>query len=340
MLPFFSVTIDPEGNIHPSDSGLFDLSDEELVRDLVQTAKESEDRRGILSAYRLRYDRFSTPQGQVIIFMDISGEMETVKGLLQLCLGIGLLSFCAFLIISILLANWAIRPVETAWNQQKQFVADASHELKTPLAVIMTNAELLQESGYSHQEQQRFSSSILTMTRQMRGLVESLLDLARADNSTLKMDFVPLDLSELIQDTLLLFEPVYFEKGLQLQSDIPSRIQVRGSSSHLQQVLEILLDNGLKYAAPGSTVEVCLARQGKRCILSVASAGEELSPGDLKNIFRRFYRVDPSRSRTGSYGLGLSIAQSIVSAHGGRIWAQSKNGINTFHVQLNTLKTK
>lgn len=338
MLPFFTVTVSKDGTILPGNSDFFDLSDEALLRELVDTAGSFPGRRGELPKYKLRFSRFATPQGQKIVFLDISGEMETVKNLFRTCLIIGLSSFGVFLGISIVLANWAIRPVETAWKQQKQFVADASHELKTPLAVIMTNAELLQEPDYTLPQRQQFAADILTVSRQMRALVESLLDLARADNETRKLTFVPLDFSDLVQNTLLLFEPIYFEKGLLLQSDIQPELSVNGSAGHLQQVLEILLDNGSKYAAPKSTARVTLHRQGNRCLLCAATAGDPISREDLQRIFRRFYRIDQARSRNGSYGLGLSIAQTIVAAHGGKIWAESKDGINSFYVQLNLLR--
>ena len=248
--------------------------------------------------------------------------------------GIGVLGFAVFLGLSFLLARWAVKPVETAWNQQRQFVADASHELKTPLTVILTNAELLQEPEYDEQARSRFVDSIMTMSHQMRGLVESLLELARVDNGGQNLVFSRLNFSELVSDALLPFEPVYFEKGLTLDNGVEEKLFVKGSQQHLKQVADILLDNASKYASADSTVRVILRRQGSHCLLSVASAGDAISREDLKNIFKRFYRMDKARSMNHSYGLGLSIADSIVSKHGGKIWAESADGVNTFFVQL------
>ena len=174
----------------------------------------------------------------------------------------------------------------------------------------------------------------MTMSRQMRGLVESLLELARVDNGGQNMVFSRLNFSELVSDALLPFEPVYFEKGLTLESNVEESLFVKGSQQHLKQVADILLDNAAKYASPDSTVRVILRRQGSHCLLSVASAGDAISKEDLKNIFKRFYRMDKARSMNHSYGLGLSIADSIVGKHGGRIWAESADGVNTFFVQL------
>jgi len=137
-----------------------------------------------------------------------------------------------------------------------------------------------------------------------------------------------------VEDALLPFEPLFFEKGLELESHLDAGISVNGSESHLRQVVEILLDNAMKYTCPESRVWVYLLRQGKDCLLSVANPGPEISKADLKNIFKRFYRADKARSEGGSYGLGLSIAESIVREHRGKIWAQSVRSINTFFVQL------
>ena len=119
-----------------------------------------------------------------------------------------------------------------------------------------------------------------------------------------------------------------------LRCAVPDGIEISGSEQHLYQVLDVLLDNALKYGAQNSMVSVDLVSTGKNCVLSVASPGEPISGEDLKNIFKRFYRADKARSMNGSYGLGLSIAESIVEAHKGKIWAESENGYNTFFVQL------
>ena len=331
-IPLFVVEITRDNVKIDSPNGYFVYPEETVLRELLPLAENSGQISSNLRNYALRFHKINTPEGKRIVFADISSEMEMLSGLLKTCTVIGVLSFAAFLAISILLANWAIRPVEQAWDQQRQFVADASHELKTPLAVIMTSAELLQTAKPEQREQ--FARNILLVSEQMRSLVERLLELARVDNGTAKMEFAVFDFSEAVCDSLLLFEPVYFEKGLVLESDVEAGIRVRGSRSHLQQVVEILLENGVKYARGAAPVVLRLRRRGSQCLLSVATPGEEISPEDLKNIFKRFYRIDSARSRDGSYGLGLSIADSILQQHGGKIWAESSGGINTFYVQV------
>jgi len=238
--------------------------------------------------------------------------------------------------ISILLSRWVIKPVATAWDQQRRFVADASHELKTPLSVIMANAELMQNEETGEEDRAVYSGNILNMTYQMRTLVENMLEMARVDNGTVKMAFTTVDFSQLVTDAALSFQLLYEEKGMGLRCAVPEGILLKGSEQHLYQVMDVLLDNALKYSTPGSMVSVDVVKTGRSCILSVASPGEAISREDLKNIFKRFYRADKARAMNGSYGLGLSIAESIVEAHKGRIWAESGNGCNMFFVQLST----
>ena len=163
------------------------------------------------------------------------------------------------------------------------------------------------------------------MSHQMRHLVEGLLELARADNGQTKNAFAKIDYSKLVSDSLLPFEPVLFERGLTLEGCIEPGITLTGSAQHLHQVVDILLDNAGKYASPG-IVMVTLQRQGRgNCLLTVSNPGEPIPQPELERIFERFYRVDKARSRTGSFGLGLSIARSIIQNHNGKIWAQSNS---------------
>ena len=329
-VPYLVLQQNAQGLWIAQGSDYYDLTDQEFLTELLQAVSDKNGRDGVLKEYDLRYLRMDTPSVRYI-FMDVSAERTTLDHLIRTCVIIGIVSLVAFFGISLLLARWAIRPVEAAWEQQKQFIADASHELKTPLAVILTNAELLEEESYPPEEQRKFSQNILSMTHQMRHLVESLLELARLDSVTPAS--LPLDLSTLTENALLPFEPVFFEQDMILESRIQPGLWVKGSASHLQQVIEIFLDNARKYADPG-TVTVTLGRAGTHALLQVENQGMPLTAQEAKDIFRRFYRTDASRSRDGSYGLGLSIAQSITQQHGGKIWAEGTEGGNRFSLLL------
>ena len=334
-LPFFTIQLSPLGELAATGGGYYDLSDSEFLQSLVEEAFSSPQRLGVIPDYHLRYYRSDTPVSQYLVFADTSSEEATLSSLVETCLIIGCVSFLLFLWISILLSKWAVRPVELAWRQQRQFVADASHELKTPLTVIITNAELAQNPEYSPENRERFLTSIQTVSHQMKRLVEQLLQLARADHADAGSALAPVDLSKLVSDGLLPFEPVFFEAGLSLETELAEHIQVPGDEAQLRQVLEILLDNARKYARKGGKVWVDLRRRGRnRCVLTVADQGAPIPPEDLPHLFERFYRADPARSRTGSFGLGLSIAEAIVRRHRGRVWVESREGVNAFRVEL------
>ena len=334
-LPFFTLQVGPHGELMSADSGYYDLSDEDLLSGLVATAAASPQRLGVISEYELRYYRVDAPASQRLVFADISSERATLEGLRTTCLLIGGLSFFAFLWVSILLSKWAVRPVELAWKQQRRFVAAASHELKTPLTVIMTNAELLAAPELREEKREKSLSSILAMSRQMRGLIAQMLELARTDSPEAAALFRPVDLSRLVSQAVLPFEPLFFERGLSLDAQVEEGIGVTGEETQLRRVVEILLDNAQKYAKPGGSAAVVLRRRGRgRCVLSVSDEGDPIPPEERRQIFQRFYRADPARSRDGSFGLGLSIAEGIVKQHRGRIWAESRDGRNIFSVEL------
>lgn len=333
-LPYFTIQLGLRGEMLAASGGYYDLSDTDYLLEIMAKVLALPDQSGVLEEYGLRFYRRFSMAGECIVFADLTSEQATLRNLLHTCLFLGTISFLAFFLISLLLARWAVKPVDLAWTQQKQFVADASHELKTPLAVILTNAELLEDPICEDAVRQQAAGNILTMSHQMRGLVEGLLELARADNGIARLQFETLNWSQLISDGLLPFEPLFFEENLTLESQIEPDLQINGSPQHLQQVLDILLDNAKKYSTPGGTVQLSLTRQGSHGLLAVSTPGEALSPEDCKNVFKRFYRVDKARSMSGSYGLGLSIAETLVHSHRGRIWASSQPGQNTFFVQL------
>lgn len=331
-LPYFTLQIEEDGTVSAFGGGYYDLSDTAFLQTLADEVGQIPGDTGVLKEYNLRFCRVVTPMGERLVFSDISSERATLDGLLRTCVLIGMLGFGAFLILSLLLARWAVRPVERAWQQQRQFVADASHELKTPLAVITTNAELLAEK-----EGAGAAEHILSTARQMRALVEDLLELARADSGGAEAPMEWVDWSALVEASVLPFEPVFFEQGLTLTARIQPGLVLWGRPDQLRQAVDILLDNAQKYALSPSTVYLHLDRtRHDRCLLMVENRAETLSPQEAEDIFKRFYRTDKARSRRGggSFGLGLPIARQIAAAHRGRIWAESRDGWVRFYIEL------
>ena len=333
-LPFFKLTLSSKGELLSCEGGSYDLSDEAFLMELVTSAKADGKENGVLGDYHLRYLIHEMPDEEIIVFSDITSETRAAGYLFKNCILIGLAGLVLFFIVSVLLARWAVKPVEQAWEQQKQFVADASHDLKTPLTVILTDTELLQSASCSEEDRKSFLNSIHTMGEQMRGLIEELLSLTRADDPDSAKALQLMDLSRCVSDAVLPFEPVFYEKGLVLETEIEEGLCIKGDETQMKQVTEILLDNAQKYCAPETETQISLKRQGRNAILMVESHGDEISKDDLERIFNRFYRIDRTRSMNQSYGLGLAIAKQTVENHKGKIWAESREGSNCFFVQL------
>ena len=335
-LPYFIIELDPEGNVVSTSGDYYDLTDGEMIAALLaKVESEKAEDSGTVPEYTLCYLKSTWPDGKVTFaFADNSFPEATISQLEKGCLIVGTLALLVFGVLSWLLAVWMVRPVEKAFRQQKQFISDASHELKTPLTVIMTNGQMLEDGSYSEKQRLQFVSSILQMAEQMRGLVESMLDLSRMENRPSAAGFSRVDLSELASDALLPFEPVFFEKGLTLSGEIEPGIAVKGDEQKLRRLMEIFLDNAQKYCLPNTETVLSLSSHGKTCTISVADEGEPIPAEEIKNIFKRFYRVDRARSMNHSYGLGLAIAEEIAREHKGKIWAESRDGKNIFSVQL------
>lgn len=337
-MPYFTVQMNSFGDVFIVGNSYYDLSDKDIISDLMKQALSADDETGLIREYGLRFLRRPIPVGWKVAFLDVSNERRMLDGLLRDFAAIGFIGLGIFFVFSIYLAQIVVKPVADAWKQQQQFIADASHELKTPLTVIMANAELLQNESYSAAEKAHFTNSIVIMSHKMRDLVERMLELARADNGKIKTAFAPVEYSTLVSDAILPFEPVFYEQDLPLLSDIAPEIRVNGSEQHLRQTVEILLDNAQKYAQAGE-VNVSLAMNDSgHCLLTVTNRGE-LSESDCRDIFKRFYRTDKARTGndSGSYGLGLPIADSIIREHDGKIWAESRNGLVAFKILLPTI---
>lgn len=338
LLPVFSLRRLPGGSLEATGSTEINLADEQLLRAIYAAAMKDGKKTGILLQWDLRYYRDDGSGEAEYVFLDISVQRQMLYSLAINCLLLFVAAVGIFFVITLLLSKWVVSPVEDAWNRQRQFVADASHELKTPLTVILTNAELLQSEDYDDAAKKRFSVNILSMSRQMRGLVEGLLDLARIDARKTREQMEQVNLSELAEACVLGFEPVYFEAGRELCSTVEPGIRIAGSESHLRQVIDILLDNGCKYGTPGKAVVLTLKSRGRgKCLLQVTSQGPCLTKQQCKDIFKRFYRVDAARTMNRSYGLGLPIAQNIVQAHRGKIWAVGAEQGNSLCVLFPTI---
>ena len=275
--------------------------------------------------------------GYGLFFLDISPQQRILINLVYTFLAVALITLVLIYLISRFFANRAIKPVRDAFEKQKQFIADASHELKTPLAVIGTNVDvLLSNSTDTIESQSKWLQYIKSASARMAKLTNDLLYLTQVDYSDRKMIFSNFDVSKTVQNAILTMEAIIYEQDLSLQYDIEPGLITSGNSEEIKEVIMILLDNALKYTNTKGSIDISLKRRNNEIVLVVANTGEGIPEDQLDSIFDRFYRIDKSRSRSsGGYGLGLAIAKTIIEQHKGSIYAKSViNEKTTFCVEL------
>ena len=325
LLPYFTVNVWERSGIYNAyvTGGTYaDLQDTAELEEILTDCLRQEEDEGTIRSYGLRYLRRDLGLYLRMAFVDMSMEQATMREIMGSYLQIGAAALLLLLGVSILLARWATAPVARAWQQQRQFLSDASHELKTPLTVILSNAELL-EAAPLGERPARWADNIRSEAKRMRSLVEEMLTLARADNAVRSAVMAETSLSDLATDCVLAFEPVAFEAGKPLESDVAPDVTVLGDGDKLRQLVGVLLDNAIKYGRDGGAITLTLRRTDRQARLTVSNPGDPIPPDQLRRLFERFYRADASRGEQSGFGLGLPIAASIASEHRGTLKAES-----------------
>lgn len=335
QLPFFTVEVWNGNTIYVTGGTYQNLESTSRLAEIVQQCMRRSQDEGILSNYSLRYLRDNNGFFTRIAFVDVSMEKSTLRSLMASYVQIGLAALLLLLGISILLSYWTTKPVEKAWTQQRQFLSDASHELKTPLTVILSNAELLEATSLPERPM-RWSGNIHSEAIRMKTLVEEMLTLARADNMVRTCVYTEVSISDVVTDSMLLFEPVAFEAGKPLKAEIADSILVSGDAEKLKQVIAVLLDNAIKYGEPQKPIRLTLERTEKQARLQVANenGGTPIPPEQLPRLFERFYRADSSRGEQSGFGLGLPIASTIAAEHRGTLKVESDRTSTRFILLL------
>ena len=319
-----------DGSVEQTLVDALELDDESLANALAgvleaksSSASMAEGITGHLSDGDLYYGVRETTFGTKVAFVSGAYVTNSVTNLAMVLVAVSACVWVAFLLISIMLARWVVRPTEQAWQQQQQFVADASHELKTPLAVMMANNSILLANEHETVgSQRRWVESNQTEARQMLELVNDMLFLARPQNAEKQAVRETVDFSALVERNTLQFEAVCFERGVTLDEDVASGVSVLGDGNRLQRLVSTLIDNACKYG--DSRVSVVLTKAGNQARLAISNDGAVIPAEDLPHVFDRFYRVDKARVRSeGGVGLGLAIAQEVAHEHGGAITVTS-----------------
>ncbi len=336
----FFVTLDEENEIVIIDDFSRQL-DESIFTDAVEQALEQSADEGTIKSLNIRYKVYNfDDMTRVIGFIDISYERSFIRQQIINYSVIGLISLGAFFLVSLLLSKIAIKPIQSAWQKQQQFVADASHELKTPITVMLANTSILLSSSIEDEkEKKKWITYIEQEAKRMKKLVEDMLFLARVDASENLEEHTRIQLSNAVSESVLPFEAVMFESGRELESDIEEDIYVKADVGQIKQLVCILLDNANKYADEKSKIKIRLFKDGAKAVIEVNNMGELIDDDKADVIFNRFVRGDKARTRhKNSYGLGLSIAREIVLSHKGKISVRSnaQEG-TTFTVSLTAI---
>jgi len=285
----------------------------------------------------------SNENGKNITVMDITAQKMTLINLIYAFIATALFMIIVIYLISIYFANKAILPIKESFEKQKQFIADASHELKTPLSVINTNLDIiLSNEDETIKSQKKWFDYIKSENKRMNKLIQDLLYLAKIDYAQVNVIYNEFSLSGVIENIILTMEATIFEKNIILNTNIKDNINIYGNKEQIYQVIMILLDNAVKYTNYNGNIDLKLYVNGNFAKINIKNTGLGIESKNLNKIFDRFYRTDSSRAReSGGYGLGLAIAKSIVEQHKGKIYAESKlNEYASFTVELPVSQNK
>lgn len=306
-----------------------DLTDSE-IKELVINNVNKINSKKIESLYTSDYVFMETKEGNLIMVNNTSTKSYLLKELFKSILVFITLETIQ-VIISLNITKRIVKPVNEAFIRQKQFIYDASHELKTPIAIISASAEMLDKNP----KEKKWLDNIKTENNRMNKLVISLLDLSKSENIKENEVYTSVNLSKVIKNKALTFESLIYENSLELDVDVVNDIMFNCNEDRIKELLSILMDNAIKHSLPNSQITVKLSKEKNNIYLSVKNKGKEIPISEREKIFERFYRLDKSRNRDDNrYGIGLSIAKNIVINHNGTINVNCKDGYTTFMVNF------
>ena len=318
---YFFVLLDEDKHVIATNIEKIAAVDQEKAVEYAQTASDSGKERGFIGEYR--YTVQEEENSVRISYLDCGRRVGMCRTFARNSLWISLLGMLAVFVLMMLASGRIIKPVLDSYEKQKQFITDAGHELKTPLAIIDADAGLIEmESGPSE-----WLQDIQTQVKRLTGLTNDLIYLARMEESQGEQEMIDFPLSDLVEELTNSFQALAMQKDRRFVSHIQPMLTLHGDEKMIGQLVSILLDNAVKYTDEGGEIRVMLEKQGRAVHLSVFNTVEAITPQELEHLFDRFYRTDRSRnSKTGGYGIGLSIASAVAAAHKGKILATSRDG--------------
>lgn len=316
---YFSVLLDETGAVVETDTGQIAAVDEETAVDYAVQILAQDTQAGFLKDYRYLISQEGTDTR--VIFLDCGASMVAFRSTLFTSLWVAAVGLAAVLFLILLFSRRLVRPLILGYEKQKRFITDAGHEIKTPIAIIQADSEVLAlESG-----ENEWIQDIQQQIRRLSSLTNDLIYLSRMEEDQGRGKFLPLSLSQVVTETAQAFQTMAKSQNKSFTIDVQPGLAMEGEEKALGQLVSVLLDNALKYAPEGGEIALALARQGKYFRLTVENTAQGITKELLENLFDRFYRGDVSRdSSQGGYGIGLSIARAVVQAHRGKISAAAK----------------
>lgn len=322
---FFLVFVDGLGEIAGTDvsqiASVSETEAEALAQEVLgqKTTPES----GSIGQFRYKASPDRAGGGTVLVFLDTTAQLHSILTVLAISICIGLLCWLLMLLLVILLSKKAISPIAQSMEKQKQFVTNAGHEIKTPLAIILANTDALE----LHTGENKWSHNIRTQTIRLNGLMQNLLTLSKMEENTAKLQAEDFCASHLLEETLHPFYEVAALNHISIQAEIQPEIMLHANREHITQLFSILFDNAVKYTNPDGKIEISFKKTDKSALLNVKNTVNALPQDEPEKLFDRFYRGDSARTQKGGgYGIGLSVARAITEANKGSIHAAYEQG--------------
>lgn len=328
---YAAVAIDKNGNIIRTDVTHISSLTEEEATAITEALKNTASGTGTYNGFLYRISETKRADGKVIILLDNGMQISSFFTVLFISAGAGIFGWLLMLLLVILLSKKTIAPVARSIEKQKQFVTNAGHEIKTPLAIILANTDAME----LHNGENKWSRNIRAQTLRLSGLMQNLLMLAKMDESSTKLPMCSFDISTAAEDTVNAFIEPAALKGVMIEQDIQKGLQLNGNRDSIVQLMTVLLDNAVKYTESGGTISAKLSGNDKNIALSIANTCEPIDHPE--KLFDRFYRGDSARTqKNGGYGIGLSVAQAIAELHKGTITAENITGTSPDNPDINT----
>lgn len=323
---YFSVLLYENGNVSTIDTGKIASVSTSEAGDYATSLYGKGKTKGFIDQYKYLSVSTTNTNGDnmiLYVFINCSKELITIRTYALASIGISIIGLLVVFVLVCFFSKTVTKPMAESYEKQKRFITDASHEIKTPLTIIDANTEVLEMM----EGENEWTVSIRKQIARLTALTEKLVFLSRMDEDSTRLEMQEFNISDAILDTAMPFETVAESKGKTLDISVAPDINYTGSETNIRQIVSLLLDNAIKYSSENGSIRLNFSTNGKLKTLSVWNTVDEIETGKLDYLFERFYRIDKSRnSKTGGFGIGLSVVQAIVQAHNGKVSAKSEDG--------------